>query len=67
MVVGALEVLEKSWVGWGERIGLSGLGSGYLVVWSIIVSLQSSLELELGGWILSLEFRVGLDFDWTSA
>ena len=41
--------------------GVGGVGS------SIIVSLQSSLELELGVLSLEFEFRVGLDFDWTSA
>ena len=34
---------------------------------SIIVSLQSSLEFELGVRSLDFEFGVGLDFDWTSA
>ena len=38
-----------------------------VVVLSIIVSLQSSLELELRVRSLDFEFRVGLDFDWTSA
>ena len=37
------------------------------VVLMIIVSLQSSLELEFGVLSLDLEFGVGLDFDWTSA
>ena len=46
-------------MGWGGWVG--GVGS------SIIVSLQSSLELELGVLSLDFEFRVRLDFDWTSA
>ena len=37
------------------------------VVWLILVSLQSSLELEFGVRSLELEFGVGLDFDWTFA
>ena len=44
--------------GWG------GVGG---VVLMIIVSLQSSLELEFGVLSLDFEFGVGLDFDWTSA
>ena len=40
---------------------------GGWVVCSIIVSLQSSLELELGVRSLDFEFGVGLDFDWTFA
>ena len=58
MIVGPLEVLEKfRVVGW----------VGVWVVSSIIVSLQSSLELELGVRSLDFEFGVGLDFDWTFA
>ena len=40
---------------------------GWWVVWLIIVSLQSSLELEFGVKSLDFEFGVGLDFDWTFA
>ena len=58
MIVGPLEVLEKfRVVGW----------VGVWVVSSIIVSLQSSLELELGVRSLDFEFGVGLEFDWTFA
>ena len=52
-MVGLLEVPEKFRVGW--------------VVLMILVSLQSSLELEFGVLSLDFEFGVGLDFDWTSA
>ena len=47
-------MLQKSWVG---GVGWGGVG---WVVLPIIVSLQSSLELEFGVWILSFEL------DWTS-
>ena len=46
------------------KVSVGGVGG---VVCSIIVSLQSSLELELGVRSLDFEFRVGLDLDWTSA
>ena len=44
--------------------GVGGVGG---VGCSIIVSLQSSLELEFGVWSWSLDFGVRLDLDWTSA
>ena len=43
-----------------------GWGGGW-VVSSILVSLQSSLELEFGVRSFDFEFGVVLDFDWTFA
>ena len=52
--------------GWVGGVGWGGWVGGW-VVCSIIVSLQSSLELEFGLWSWSLDFGVRLDLDWTSA
>ena len=59
---------EKLWVG---GVAQSVIRVAQSVIWwvvsYILVSLQSSLELEFGVLSLDFEFGVGLDFDWTSA